>query len=79
MPRTVQNAYTVNNVLGFNKLLVRLCALNKCLYLEIFSQFLDRITMNHPNPSLYRWDGVYLLAREFIDKIHGRFNPTVRF
>ena len=82
LPQRVQNAFTVSNVLGFNKLLIKLCALNKCLYLDIFSQFLG--PNNHPNPSLYRWDGVHLnnkglsvLARVFIDKIRGRFNPIV--
>ena len=83
LPLRVQNAFTVSNVLGFNKLLIRLCALNKCLYLDIFSQFLGE--NKHINPTLYRYDGVHLsnkglsvLARAYISKIRGRFNPVVR-
>ena len=83
LPQRVQNAYTVSNVLGFNRLLVRLAASNRCFYLDIFSEFLG--PCNHPNPSLYRWDGVHLsdkglsvLARAFIAKIRGRFNPIIK-
>ena len=83
LPQRVQNAFTVSNVLGFNKLLIKLAALNKCFYLDIFADFLGE--NNHPNPSLYRWDGVHLsnkglstLARAFIAKIRGRFNPITR-
>ncbi len=80
LPQRVQNAYTVCNVLGFNKLLVKLCAMNKCYYIDIFDQFLG--DNKHPHHALYRWDGVHLsnkglsvLARAFISKIRGRFNP----
>ena len=83
LPQRVQNAFTVSNVLGFNKLLVKLSALNKCFYLDIFRDFLGE--NNHPDPDLYRWDGVHLsnkglsvLARAYISKIRGRFNPIVR-
>ena len=83
LPLRIQNAFTVSNVLGFNKLLVRLCALNKCFYLDIFSEFLG-VNM-HINPTLFRHDGVHLsnkglsvLARAYISKIRGRFNPVVR-
>ena len=83
LPQRVTNAYTVSNVQGFNRLLFKLCALNQCFYLDIFEDFLDR--NNHPNPTLYRQDGVHLsakglsmLARAFISKIRGRFNPITR-
>ena len=83
LPLRVQNAFTVGNVLGFNKLLVRLSAQNKCFYLDIFEEFLGE--NKHINPDLYRWDGVHLsnkglsvLARAFIAKIRGRFNPVTR-
>lgn len=83
LPQRVQNAFTVSNVLGFNKLLVKLAALNKCLYLDIFAEFLGE--NSHPHPALYRWDGVHLsnkglsvLARAFISKIRGRYNPITR-
>ena len=83
LPQRVQNAFTVSNVLGFNKLLVKLSALNKCYYLDIFDDFLGE--NKHPNSSLYRWDGIHLsnkglstLARAFIAKIRGRFNPITR-
>ena len=83
LPQRVENAFTVSNVLGFNKLLVKLSALNKCYYLDIFDDFLG--TNKHPNQNLYRWDGVHLnnkglstLARAFISKIRGRFNPITR-
>ena len=83
LPQRVQNAYTVSNVLGFNKLLLKLSALNRCLYLDIFRDFLG--SNYHPNPQLYRMDGVHLsnkglsvLARAYIAKIRGRFNPIVR-
>ena len=82
LPQRVQNAFTVSNVLGFNKLLVKISSLNKCYYLDIFSEFLGE--NNHPHPNLYRWDGVHLsnkglsvLARAYISKIRGRFNPVV--
>ena len=83
LPLRIQNAFTVSNVLGFNKLLVKLAAINKCYYLDIFSQFLGENM--HINPTLYRMDGVHLsnkglsvLARSYISKIRGRFNPVVR-
>ena len=81
LPQRIQNAFTVSNVLGFNKLLIKLSALNKCFYLDIFKDFLGG--NNHPHPDLYRWDGVHLsnkglsvLARAYISKIRGRFNPS---
>ena len=50
--------------------------------MDIFSDFLG--PNSHPNPDLYRWDGVHLsnkglsmLARAYIEKIRGRFNPIV--
>lgn len=80
LPQRVQNAWTVSNVQGFNKLLIRLCAANRCNYIDIFRDFLG--INRHPDPKLYRWDGVHLstaglgiLARAFISKIRGRFNP----
>ena len=83
LPQKIENTFTVINVIGFNKLLVRICAQNKCYYLDIFDQFLGHDS--YPNPELYRWDGVHLskkglsdLARAFIDKIRVRFNPIVR-
>ena len=83
LPQRVQNAFTVSNVLGFNKLLLKLSAMNKCYYLDIFADFLG--SNSHPNPDLYRWDGVHLsnkglsvLARAYIAKIRGRFNPVIR-
>ncbi len=83
LPQRVQNAYTVSNVMGFNKLLLKLSALHRCFYLDIFTDFLGE--NKHPNPSLYRWDGVHLsnkglsvLARCFIAQIRGRFNPITR-
>ena len=82
LPQRLQNAFTVSNVLGFNKLLLKLSALNKCYFLDIFSEFLGE--NKHINPSLYRFDGVHLsnkglsiLARAYISKIRGRFNPVV--
>ena len=84
LPQKIENTFTVSNVIGFNKLLVRICAQNKCYYLDIFDQFLGHDS--NPNSELYRWDGVHLskkglsaLARVYIDKIRGRFNPIVRF
>ena len=83
LPQRVQNAFTVSNVLGFNKLLFKIAAMNTCYYLDIFAEFLGRNC--HPDPDLYRWDGVHLsnkglsvLARAFISKIRGRFNPVVK-
>ena len=80
LPQRVVNGYTVTNVQGFNKMLIRLCANTHCTIIDIFNEFLGR--NKHPNPSLYRWDGVHLsgeglriLARAFISKIRGRFDP----
>ena len=64
-------------------MLVRLCAQNKCYFLNLFADFLGKD--DHINPHLYRRDGIHLsnkglslLARVFIANIRGRFNPVIR-
>ena len=83
LPQKIVNSYTVSNVLGFNRLLLRLCAQSKCYFIDLFTDFLGE--NNHINPKLYRWDGIHLsnkglslLARAFIANIRGRFNPVIR-
>ena len=86
LPMTVTSRFTVNNVLSFNKLLLKVCASEKCFYLDVFKNFLDSYGYN--NIQLFRWNrrtnlidvhlnsrGLGVLARSYIDHIRGRFNP----
>ena len=86
LPMTVTSRYTVGNVLYFNKLILKACAAEKCFYLDIFNNFLDKYGYN--NAQLFRLNsrtnlidvhlnsrGLGVLAKSYIDYIRGRFNP----
>ena len=86
LPMPLEEQYTVKNVLSFNNMVLRACAAQKCMYLDVFDKFLDPFCF--PNKFLYRRNsssnradlhlnrlGLSVLARSYIDYIRGRFNP----
>ena len=86
LPMPIKSRFTVHNVLLFNKLILKVCAAEKCFYLDVFRNFIDRYGCN--NFRLFRFNsstncmdvhlnslGLGVLAKSYIDYIRGRYNP----
>ena len=78
-----ENASVVENVLEFNKILLKVAVAEECWYFDMMDKFLDNTPFRIPVPGLFR-DSVHLspsglsiLAKAFIKIIRGRKSPII--
>lgn len=84
LPIRIKNNFIASNFINFNKLLFELCIANKCLFIDIFTQFIDHRGYSI-NEFLYIHDGIHLNHRGTVILAHfiryainkDRFNPLV--
>ena len=83
IPIALEYEWTIYNVEEYNKLLRRCCKESRCLYLDVFNDFLDeggypRREYYRDNVHLSSW-GLGILARSYIKIVRNVFDPRVRF
>ena len=89
IPMPIKSNVIVDNLLSFNKLILKACRSQRCYYLDVFNNFLDKYG-DFPKEDLFRIDrrlncldvhlnyrGLGVLASAYISKIRGKFNPIV--
>lgn len=79
LPQKIAHKHVVDNVLNFLHVLQDLCNSKHVYYIDVFDKFLN--SNEYPNTSLFKPDGIHpnyygrkILAREFINRIRGKFD-----